>query len=181
MLNVSKKLLLTLLVWLGCVGFVSAQQSGLSEYKLGSGDKISIQVFGEDDLSVESLLSDAGTISYPFLGEIPVLNFTVGELQNTIAAGLKDGYLIDPRVSVTITEYRQFYVNGEVENAGGFSFVPGLSVRKAISLAGGFTDRASRTKIYIISDADNSKTPKLTTLDKQVKPGDIITVEQSFF
>ena len=78
-------------------------------------------------------------------------------------------------------EYRQFYVNGEVTNAGGFAYQPGLTVRKAISLAGGFKERASKDKIFVIHDHSKTSEPVKVTLDTVVRPGDIITVEQSFF
>lgn len=159
----------------------ATSESGVSSYALGSGDKIKITVFGEDDLSLETMLNDAGSFSYPFLGELSVKGKTVSELQNMIISGLKGPYLIDPNVNVTIVEYRRFFVNGEVESPGGFAFVPGLSLRKAVSMAGGFTDRASKSKFFIISDSSNSDKPELATLDASIKPGDIITIEESFF
>ena len=67
-----------------------AQISELSSYKLGSGDMISIRVLGEDDLKRERVrLSDAGTISFPVLGEIRVKGLTVGALEDYITKGLK--------------------------------------------------------------------------------------------
>lgn len=173
-------LLSLMLMLLGLFQTVNAQD-GLSEYKLGSGDKIRVQVYGEDDLTIEARLSDAGTLSFPFLGEFKVLGLTVGQLQSYITQGLLGDYLVDPKVSVTIVEYRQFFINGEVEKPGGFSFQPGLTVRKAVSLAGGFTERASKKNIFVISDDDDSNTPKRIVLGDAVRPGDIITVEQSFF
>ncbi len=176
-----KQLLFLLLFCLGSIQFASAQ-GGLSEYTLGSGDAISIHVFGEEDLSFEEIqLSDAGSLSYPFLGEIQLLGLTVGELQTKITQGLLGDYLIDPRVSVTIVGYRQFYINGEVEKPGGFAFQPGLTIRKAVSLAEGFTERAAKSNIFVISDSDKSQTPRRVGLNSPVKPGDIITIEQSFF
>ncbi|NHO68520.1 polysaccharide export protein [Aestuariicella hydrocarbonica] len=162
-------------------GSVYAQGGGMSEYTLGSGDVIRILVYGEDDLSVESQLSDAGTLSYPFLGELQLLGLTVGELQNKITQGLLGDYLIDPKVSVTILEYRQFYINGEVEKPGGFPFQPGLTIRKAVSLAEGFTERASKKNIFVVSDNDPTSTPRRVELNSPVQPGDSITIEQSFF
>jgi polysaccharide export outer membrane protein len=154
---------------------------GLSEYTLGSGDLLKIMVYGEDDLTVETRLSDAGSLSFPFLGEFKVLGMTVNQLQSHITQGLLGDYLIDPRVTVSILEYRQFFINGEVKKPGGFAFQPGLTVRKAVSLAGGFTERASRQKIFIISDNDTSQTPRNVSESEPLKPGDIITIEQSFF
>lgn len=154
----------------------------LSDYRLGSGDKIKITVYDEQDLSMEIRLSDAGTISYPFLGEIQVAGLTVGQLESKISQGLQGDYLVHPEVSVAIEEYRQFYIHGEVKQPGGFPYVPGITLRKAIALAGGFTERASHSKIYVIHDnarATGEGDP--IKLDDEINPGDTITVEQSFF
>jgi protein involved in polysaccharide export with SLBB domain len=154
----------------------------LSEYELGSGDQIRIQVFGEEDLGMEVRLSDAGTISYPFLGEIQVKGLSVGRLEASIISGLKPDYLIDPKVSVSIIEYRQFYVHGEVKKPGGFPYLPGITLRKAIALAGGFTERASKTKISVIHEGDEViKKSSAIALGDKLAPGDIVTIRQSFF
>jgi protein involved in polysaccharide export with SLBB domain len=152
----------------------------LSSYKLAAGDVLTIRVFGEDDLSRDKIrLSDAGTIPYPALGEIRALGLTIGELERTITAGLKDGYLRNPKVSVQIEEYRPFYINGMVEKPGGYPFQPGLTVLKASSLAAGFKERASMSKITIIRE--KSKTSEKATLETPVFPGDTIFVDESFF
>lgn len=164
----------------------SASSSGssleLSSYKLGVGDVISVQVVGEDDLKREKVrLSDAGTLSFPYLGEIRVRGMTVGALEEFITNGLKGRYLVNPQVTVTIHEYRNFFVNGQVDKPGGYPYVPGITVRKAISMAGGFKERASKEKINVIREEDVKGDPKRVLLEALVKPGDIITVEESFF
>lgn len=154
----------------------------LSIYKLGVGDVISVQVIGEDDLKREKIrLSDAGTLSFPYLGEIRVRGMTVGALEDFITKGLKGRYLLNPQVTVTIHEYRNFFVNGQVDKPGGYPFVPGLTVRKAISMAGGFKERASKEKINVIREDDVKGMPQRVPLEAPVQPGDIITVEESFF
>jgi polysaccharide biosynthesis/export protein VpsN len=159
-----------------------AQSDGISNYRLGSGDVITIQVLGEEDLKREKIrLSDAATISYPILGEIKLYGKTVGELETLIRDGLKGRYLVNPQVTVTIVEYRNFFINGQVEKPGGYPFIPGLTVRKAVSLAGGFKERASKDKIYVIRDDDKTQTQKRVDQNAVVHPGDIITVEESFF
>ena len=143
---------------------------------------ISVRVLGEDDLRREKVrLSDAGTISFPVLGEIPVKGMTVGGLEEYVTKGLKGRYLLNPQVTVSIDEYRSFFVNGMVEKPGGYPFAPGMTVRKAISLAGGFRERASREKIHIIRDDDPKQTPRKVDLNASVLPGDILTIEESFF
>lgn len=153
----------------------------ISDYRLGSGDKLNITVFNEKELSMEIRLSDAGSFLYPFLGEVQAKNKTISELQFLLTSSLKDGYLVDPKVYVGILEYRPFFINGEVGKPGGFAYQPGLTVRKAISLAGGLTPRASLTKIYVVHENDPTGTPRLTTLNAVIQPGDTITIEQSFF
>lgn len=151
-------------------------------YELASGDVISIKVYGEDELTFENvLLTDAGTVSFPFLGEVNARGKTIAQLVQLITSGLKDGYLVNPRVTISINEYRKFFVNGAVEKPGGYPFQPGLTLRKAIAIAGGLTERGSETKIYIIKDRDPDKESQKTTLDAPILPGDIVTVEESFF
>jgi polysaccharide export outer membrane protein len=174
------------LVILCFVLFPGAASTGhaqeLSSYRLGSGDTISIRVLGEDDLKREKIrLSDAGTISFPVLGEIRVKGLTAGALEDQITRGLKGRYLLNPQVTVSIDEYRNFFVNGLVEKPGGYPFAPGMTVRKAISVAGGFKERASREKINIIRDDDPKQTPRRVDLNAAVQPGDILTIEESFF
>lgn len=154
----------------------------LSTYKLNSGDVISIRVFGEDDLTREKIrLTDAGTVSFPILGEIPMLGRTVGEIETLITNRLKGRYLVNPRVSVSIDEYRSFFVNGMVEKPGAYPFQPGLNIRKAVSIAGGFKERASVNKIFIVRDKDAAHRPVKVDLNAQIDPGDTVTVEESFF
>lgn len=154
----------------------------LSTYKLAAGDVITIRVFGEDDLSREKIrLSDAGTIPYPVLGEIRARGLTIGEIEKSITAGLGGRYLVNPRVSITIEEYRPFYINGMVERPGGYPFQPGLTVLKASSLAGGFKERASFSKISIIREGDPSSRPQKADINSPVNPGDTVFIEESFF
>lgn len=166
----------------GQVPASAVNRSDLSIYKLGVGDVISIQVVGEDELKREKVrLSDAGTLSFPYLGEIRVRGMTVGALEEFITKGLKGRYLLNPQVNVTIHEYRNFFVNGLVDKPGGYPFVPGITVRKAISMAGGFKERASREKINIIREDDVKGVSQRVVLEALIQPGDIVTVEESFF
>ena len=155
--------------------------TNVSDYRLGAGDKLGITVFNEKELSMELRLSDAGSFLYPFLGEVVAKNKTIGDLQALLTQRLKEGYLVDPKVYVSILEYRPFFVNGEVGKPGGYPYQPGLTIRKAISLAGGLTPRASLNKIYVVHEADPTGTPRLTTLNAVLLPGDTITIDQSFF
>jgi polysaccharide biosynthesis/export protein VpsN len=175
----STQALLLLLVWVAAPAALG--QSTDSGYRLGPGDKINISVFGEPDLSMEFRLSDTGKLNYPFLGEIKVEGLSVAELEQAITRGLKGPYLVNPEVTVSIAEYRPFFLSGEVAKPGGIPYQPRLTVERAIALGGGFTERAARNKIEVIRADDPTKTAVSVKLSDPVFPGDIITVNQSFF
>ena len=158
------------------------QKAGESKvYRLGTGDVINISVYGEEDLSRQKYrLPDSGVITFPF-GEVRALGLSLVELENKVADGLRGGYLVNPRVSVSIEEYRPFFVNGQVNSAGAYPYQPGMSVRKAVALAGGLKERASESKIFVMRETDSEHKQTKISMDGPVYPGDTITVEESFF
>lgn len=159
----------------------SVEPAAIELYKLGPGDVISIRVYGEDDLSREKIrLTESMMLTLPF-GNLSVRGLTVSELQKAIANGLRGRFLVNPRVSVAIEEYRPFFMQGQVARPGGYPYQPGLNVRKAVSIAGGFKERASLSKIFIVRENDQTNTPTKIDLNSPVSPGDTITVEESFF
>lgn len=152
----------------------------LQSYRLSAGDKVRIAVFGEDDLTVTGQVSARGTISYPLLGELKVTGLTPGELEQLVTGRLRGPYLVDPRVSVSIEAYREFFVMGQVNRPGSFPYLPGLTVRKAISVAGGYTERASRSKVFVVSEGA-AKQERKVGQDDSIGPGDTVIVKESFF
>ena len=155
-----------------------------SSYTLNTGDHVRVTVFEEPDLSISAILDDTGSISYPLLGDLKVRGLTARQMAGEIAEGLRGRFLINPRVNVSIEEYRQFYMRGEVSSPGGYTFKPGLTVEKAVSMAGGFTSRASKSQFFIVSDDStdgNEEARRKATLSSRIRPGDVIHIEQSFF
>ena len=154
----------------------------LSTYKLGSGDIVSVSVFGEPDLSAKEVkLSDSGTIFLPTIGEITVGGFAVGEVESLVVARLKGRILVNPKVSVSINQYRPFFITGMVKTPGAYPYQPGLTVRMASSLAGGFEERAKLDDVLVIRASSSSKKPINIDLDEQIFPGDMVIVKESFF
>lgn len=172
-----------LLVWLVCLmttGMALADSSG--SYRIGPGDMLSITVFGEEDMSLKEVrVGTNGTISFALLGELKVNALTVRELEADLIRRLKQGYLKKPVITVSVLEYRLFYVNGEVKSPGGYNFVDGLTVQKAVALAGGFTERASKSKINLERETAPGHVQQNVGLNESVSPGDVITVGESFF
>ena len=167
------------LFWLAAAAALAQPTDGV--YRLGPGDRIIIKVFGEEDLSMDFRLNDTGRLNYPFLGELVVQGLTVAELEQRITRGLRGSYLRDPAVTVSIAEYRPFFLYGEVQKPGGIPYQPKLTVERAIALGGGFTERASRSKIEVVRAGDPNHKAVRVELSDPVFPGDVITVKQSFF
>lgn len=176
-----RPLLCVVFLLAGLVCAAGARAQADATYALGPGDTILIKVFGEEDLSMKLVIGDSGKLNYPFLGELQVSGITVKQLEALIATGLRGDYLLNPDVTVTMEGYRPFYVNGEVKKPGGYPYHPGLTLQKAIALAGGFTERASRTKIAVAPATDPNAEPRVMGLNDSIQPGDVITVDQSFF
>jgi protein involved in polysaccharide export with SLBB domain len=153
-----------------------------AQYELGSGDVISVSVHGEPDLTFEEIrLTDAGTFTFPFIGEVDANGKTSGEVRNLLVEKLKDGYLIDPRVSVSVVNYREFYISGEVKLPGGYPYQPGLTLDRAIALAGGLTERASTKRMTIVRGSEGSRAEEKATMNTRVRPGDTINIDEGFF
>ncbi|WP_395341886.1 polysaccharide biosynthesis/export family protein [Ningiella sp. W23] len=163
------------------MGLQIAQAQSEQQYKLSTDDVLSVAVFNEPDLDVnEAKISENGTISVPLLGQVAVKGLTVNEAETYLTELFLADYLKQPRVTVNIVEFRPFYINGEVDEPGSYPYRTGMTVQMAITIAGGFTERASRSAIYLLPE--NSETaPVRVELNAEVQPGDVITVEESFF
>ncbi|GAB6069246.1 polysaccharide biosynthesis/export family protein [Thiomicrorhabdus hydrogeniphila] len=177
------RLLISLFILISLNTYASGSTtSSNAKYELSSGDVISITVFAEPDLSIDEIkLNETGSFSYPFIGEIKAQGLTAPELQKKITTALSGDYLINPKVTVSILKYRQFYISGEVKNPDGYPFQPGLTVRRAIALAGGLTERASERRMSIIRETDPRKIPKTVNMEDLIMPGDTVTIDQGFF
>ncbi len=150
-------------------------------YELGSGDQIRVIVYGEEDLSGEFELDGTGIISMPLIGATKVGGLDLDKAEMLIAQKLADGYLVNPRVSVEVMNYRPFYILGEVKKPGSYPFVNGMTILNAVALASGFTYRAAKKKITITRKVDGLDTDIDVTDATLVQPGDIITVPERFF
>ena len=144
-------------------------------YHLGPGDRVSITVLGESDLSMEVRIPQSGVLRYPLLGDVRIEGLTIDELEQLITEGLKGPYLVEPRVAITLVAFRPLVVRGAVQRPGDVVYQDGLTIAGAIALAGGFTGRASRSRIEVIRALDPARVV-IGSLSTPVFPGDIITV-----
>lgn len=149
-------------------------------YQIGPGDRLRITVFGEADLTGEFEVGSGGGVSFPLVGEVPARGLTLRALEQRLTALLKDGFLVNPRVSVEVINYRPFFILGEVTRPGGYPYVSGMTVVTAIALAGGYTPRASRRRMLIVRTLNRTRNEIEATEETTVLPGDVITVHERF-
>ncbi|WP_154664873.1 polysaccharide biosynthesis/export family protein [Allorhizobium undicola] len=119
------------------------------EYHLGVMDKLKVRVAEWQTaegtvrdwvaISGDYAIGTSGTVSLPFLGELPASGRTTAEVSEDIGKRLQQlfGLRDRPSASVEISEYRPVFMTGSVQNPGQFPFAPGMTVLKAVSVAGG--------------------------------------------
>ena len=161
----------------GC-GLNEAEQA----YRIGPEDTLEIRVFGENELSGRYTVSDTGSVSMPLAGDIGVSGCTVAEATENIVSKFKDGYLVDPSITVEIHSYRPFYIIGEVRTPGRYDYAADMNVLKSVALAGGFTYRANRKNVEIYrNDVTGQKKYQQKMVEADVQPGDIIVIKERLF
>lgn len=150
-------------------------------YQLGAGDKVRVTVFEQESLTNTYSVDPSGYIAFPLVGAVAARGQTAQQLEAGIAAKLRQGYLRDPDVSVEIDQYRPIFVMGEVGAAGQYAYVPGLTIQKAVAMAGGFTPRATQDSVDVTRDIGGKvMTGRVVTSDP-LMPGDTIYVRERLF
>ncbi len=160
---------------------MAADGGGRIGYKLGSGDRVKVTVFGHDDLSGRFLVGGNGDVALPLIGKVRAGGLTVTEFEARVVDALMPDYLKNPRVSVEVLNYRPFYIIGEVKKPGSYPFVNGMTVVNAIALAGGYTYRARENKIFVTRATDPKNVKRPADHATPIRPGDVIEVPERFF
>ena len=148
---------------------------------LQPGDKIRVDVFGEDKLGGEYQLDQAGQVSVPLAGTVKAQGMTQAQLEQALAKKLRTEYLRNPKVTVTIATLAPFYIIGEVQKPGQFDYRSGLNVLTAIAVAGGPTYRASRNNVEIQRRGETKMREYPISASVPVFPGDVIKVLERYF
>lgn len=107
-------------------------------YRLGPGDEVRVTVFREPDMSGTFAIDASGTISVPGVGEIHGQGLTTRELKDAVVAAMTARDLVNPDVSVQVTQYGPVFVMGDVRSPGRFAYAPGMTVLQLVAIAGGF-------------------------------------------
>jgi polysaccharide biosynthesis/export protein len=169
----------------GCSGYRPApaafHEAIHQPYMLDAGDRVRITVFEQEGLTNSYAVDQAGYIAFPLIGAVPARGTTLQQLEAQIAAKLRNGYLRDPDVSAEVDRYRPIFVMGEVGAAGQYSYVPGMTVQKAIASAGGFSPRANQSDMDITRDINGKVMTGRVLVSDPLMPGDTIYVRERLF
>lgn len=163
----------------GAVAQVRA--AGSADYRLGPGDLLRVVVFGHEDLSGEFEVKGSGHVSLPLIREVKAAGLTLRQFEQAVIDSLKPDFLLNPRVSVDVLNYRPFYIIGEVKRPGSYPYVNGMTVVNAIALAGGYTYRAKEKEVLITRVRDAGRKQEPADHETKVLPGDVIEVPERFW
>ena len=152
---------------------------GQEDYRLGAGDVVRVTVHNHADLSGDFTLDGAGTISMSLIGAVDAEGLTASELESRITGLLKPDYLVNPRVTVRVQNYRPYYLIGEVETTGAFNYVQGMTFMTAIAIAGGYSYRAKKDVVFVKRGGSEEEVEM--DVHEKLKPGDIIRVGERLF
>ncbi len=177
--KIGRSLVLAVGIVLLAAGMAPADD--LKGYALGAGDKLRITVYNEPDLSGEFEVNGQGFVSVPLIGQIKVIGQTTSEVQTLLTQKYGKDYLVNPNVSVEVTNYRPFFIIGEVNHPGGYPYVNGMTVINAVALAGGYTPRANHDRIKVKHGSESTEQEQEVKEDAAVLPGDVIEVPERFF
>jgi polysaccharide export outer membrane protein len=172
----------------------AAQDEG---YRINGGDLLHISVYGEPNLDKDVPVQPDGGIAFPLVGNLNARGMTLKELQQQIAGNLRESQyfpnITDNEVTVSMVKAtgNSVSVVGQVRQPGTFAYDTQLDVMQALSLAGGLTPFASKSKIKILRrDRTGTQTAILfdysdvedgENLDKNIllRGGDVVVVPQA--
>lgn len=160
---------------------VVVQAPPVSDYKLGPGDKVHVTVYDETDLSGDFQVDSLGYVRLPLIGQIKAAGCSPYQLEGAVSDALADGYLKNPRVAIEVSTYRPFYILGQVNKPGQYAYVSNMSALDAVALAGGYTDHAVESSLYVRHENETKEQQVAADETVKIRPGDVVRVDQTVF
>jgi polysaccharide export outer membrane protein len=176
--------MLIMFMWFICAqSWAQNGMSGIADvsYRLGAGDKLQIDVFNQADLTGEYTLDGNGRFTMHLIGKVSAARLTPTELEALLVSKLKPDYLVNPRVTVRVQNFRPFYIMGEVKSPSSYAYVDGMTYLTAVVIAGGYTYRAKKNHVYVVRGDDPEGEETKLDINSKVHPGDIIRVAERIF
>lgn len=160
-------------------------------YRVGPFDRLTIDVFGSEELSKREVQIDAsGRITFPLIGELAVAGMTPGEVANVMADRFRGRYIRNPQVTVNLKEIvsQTVTIGGEVKKPGVYPIVGKMTLMTAVASAEGWTDIASKGNVVVFREVGKKKyaaiynvkaIEKGTYSDPEIFANDIVMVGES--
>lgn len=129
-------------------------------YLLGPGDKISVTVYGQTDMSLDNvIISPEGLVNMPLIGPVKATETTVAGLADGIEATLRPAYLRNPRVTVNVVEYasKQVAVSGQVTTPGVITIFGNSDLSTVLAKAGGPAQLAKLDEVIVVRERDGQR------------------------
>lgn len=153
-----------------------------NDYRLGPGDKVRVTVFNEGDLSGDFAIDGQGFVRLPLVGQVQAAGLTTFALEERIgSAFVGGGFLLSPKISIEIVTYRPFYIIGEVAKPGEYAYVNAMTAPNAIALAGGYTDRAVTSSIWVRHQGETAEHELRADDTTRINPGDVVRVQRTAY
>lgn len=154
----------------------------MGEYRVAPGDKLRVVVLSDTELSGDYEVDSTGVISPRMATRVSVVGMTTVEIEALLRDRYRtDGLLRNPKLTVDLVARRPFYIVGEITKPGAFPYVNGINVIQAIAIAGGYTRRASKTRITVRRFNSPAGEEETVTEDSPIGPGDVIHVPERWF
>lgn len=171
-----------------------ALSSGESDYVLVVGDVVQLNIFREPDLATQATLARDGTVQLPLIREVQLAGLSIREARELLRGLYDTKFLVDPQIFLNVVKYaeRKFTIMGQVARPGSYELQGGerIDLLEAIGLAGGFTRIANRGRVIIQRRQGGEVTAIKANAKRmadgkeaplEVQPGDVITVNESWF
>lgn len=132
-------------------------------------------------MSGDFAIGTDGVLAFPLIGGVKAAGLTPEKLAVGIQNRLAEGFLLNPRVSVEVKNFKPVYVLGEVNKPGEYVFVPGMTLMAAIAKAEGFTYRAQQKRVFIRRAGENEERELTLNSETEIAPGDTLRVAERYF
>ena len=149
--------------------------------RIQGGEKIRITVYNEPTLTGDYDIDPNGVVSLPLAGSVQAVGLTQPQLEQELAKKFKTEYLRNPKVTVTILQFRPIYLVGEISKPGEFPYKPGFNILTAMALAGGGTYRANRDYVLIQHNGETDMKEYPQSAATMILPGDLIRIPERYF
>jgi protein involved in polysaccharide export with SLBB domain len=168
---------------------------GAPDYKLSANDLVDFRVFQEPELDSVVRISGEGQANFPLIGVASIGGKTTGEAIELLKSRYRNGYLINPQISLTVRSYAKklFTVLGQVQRPGSYDIIgtSQITLLQAIGMAGGYTKIADSSNVTIKRIQEGREQVLKFNAKRMlrgddptallVRPGDVISVGESLF